>query len=470
MKKEFSLLIENNVEKCTYIPTIYDDFYYYEDYRYSYMNMTMPIKTLSTDLYENYYYNYIYDDLMPCQETVNIGTQDKPLYTCNKCYNIFEYDKLYENENILLLDENTNISYCINNIINKDLNNCTKAVKKLYGRTKKYNCIQCAKDNVLVYNFDTNISYCKPMNTTNKCMVKYCKTCKSGNNYICDTCISSDYIVNIASGACIKKTDIVPSITWKDIFRLQLNSVKEINGRNIYGPSLRLRGITNSKINTRDAFLIYLIFKIKQKEYIRNLEEDSIEMPTICEILKGVEKTDNEENMVDYECIGESDNIENLQNYELIDIEEGNNTDILQNTNFKEIVSNTQLRDLENKKNPNFQLKDLYENKELLNTDNNIDETNEITKSTILTINETSELDNKNDNENKIKKNKDDDKKNKTTIILVIACITIIALLMIIIITCCICKGKKKIIKEDLNQNNTSDYNNISKENLSSTK
>ena len=46
-----------------------------------------------------------------------------------------------------------------------------------------------------------------------------------------------------------KKTDIIPSIIFKDIYKFTINSFKEINGRNIYGPSLRIRGITNSQIN-----------------------------------------------------------------------------------------------------------------------------------------------------------------------------------------------------------------------------
>ena len=38
-----------------------------------------------------------------------------------------------------------------------------------------------------------------------------------------------------------------------------MNGHKEINGRIIKGPSLVLRGITSSEINTKHAFLIYLL-------------------------------------------------------------------------------------------------------------------------------------------------------------------------------------------------------------------
>ena len=53
-----------------------------------------------------------------------------------------------------------------------------------------------------------------------------------------------------------------------------MNSNKIMNGKTIYGPSLRLRGITNYQINRRHAFLIYLIFKIKERRNIRNLDEN----------------------------------------------------------------------------------------------------------------------------------------------------------------------------------------------------
>ena len=53
-----------------------------------------------------------------------------------------------------------------------------------------------------------------------------------------------------------------------------------INNKYISGPSLVMRGMTNSQINTRHAFLIYLTFIIKNK--IRNLEDEKIKMPAIC--------------------------------------------------------------------------------------------------------------------------------------------------------------------------------------------
>lgn len=68
------------------------------------------------------------------------------------------------------------------------------------------------------------------INIMNICMVKDCKIC---NNYFCDKCKLEDYIVNNINGSCMKKIETVPAITWKDVFRLEMNSKKEINGRQI---------------------------------------------------------------------------------------------------------------------------------------------------------------------------------------------------------------------------------------------
>ena len=155
---------------------------------------------------------------------------------------------------------------------------------KIKGREIKYSCGKCTKNDILVYNSFDDLNYCQSLNTTSKCMVRYCKECKSENNFFCDSCVSSDYAVNNITGSCIKKTEFIPSITWKDIFRLELNSEKEINGRNIHGPKLYLRGITNSQINRGHAFLIYLTFKLRQTRYLRNLE-DTAKIRTICEVV-----------------------------------------------------------------------------------------------------------------------------------------------------------------------------------------
>ena len=83
-----------------------------------------------------------------------------------------------------------------------------------------------------------------------------------------------DYEPNPITGSCVKKTKEIPEINWKDLFRLQLNQKRNINGRDVYGTSLMMRGITQSEINTGHAFLINLIYDLKYTRNYRILEEE----------------------------------------------------------------------------------------------------------------------------------------------------------------------------------------------------
>ena len=105
------------------------------------------------------------------------------------------------------------------------MDNYIEALNKTKNGIIKYDCIKCFDDNELIYNVEENIHYCQYIGNKNKCMVKYCKIRKSNDKYFCSICLHSDYVANSITGACVKKTEIVPAITWKDIFRLQLNSV-----------------------------------------------------------------------------------------------------------------------------------------------------------------------------------------------------------------------------------------------------
>ena len=163
-------------------------------------------------------------------------------------------------------------------------------------------------------------------------MVKYCKTCKNSKNYFCNECLLSNYEVNSITGSCVEKTEVVPAITWKDIFRLEMNSEKTINGQVYHGPSLTLRGITSSQINSRHAFLIYLTFKIIT---LRSLEEQEKRIPALCEAVNSVEGTSNDVNIIDYECIANKTDDEDLTNYQLKEIDEGENNGLLKKSNLK---------------------------------------------------------------------------------------------------------------------------------------
>ena len=357
-KPEFSLIKIDNELKCIYTPTLFDSnlkAYYYANY----IRPFIEIGNM-TNLREN---NYLFrqTQFLPCKEAINLGTTENPLYSCAKCYNIFEneeydfhyydgyydfdiYDYFYDNGYydyyyyyadfldeeeryisdsmpVKIDDKMTKNSYCIR--AKKETENCTEAIYKISNGKEIYSCTKCMKDNDLFYNGELDIYYCLYKNA-GKCLVDYCKTCEPNNAYFCSNCVTSEYEVNKYSGSCVKKTEIEPAITWKDIYRLNMNGQKEINGRIIQGPSLKLRGITTSQINSRHAFLVYLTFKLKHS--LRNLQE-TLRIPAICEINDENEETNDDVNIVDYDCIG---NETVKGNYELIDIE-GNYSNINNN-------------------------------------------------------------------------------------------------------------------------------------------
>ena len=169
--------------------------------------------------------------------------------------------------------------------------------------------------------------------------------------------MSSNYEVNRLTGQCVEKSEQVSDIIWKDIFRLELNGYNQKNGILYTGPYFRLRGITNSQINSKHAFLIYLSLKIKTT--LRNLENDEdIILQSICEIKNGVEESTDDINIVEYECFSNNTNNTNLTNYELNEIEEGENEGLLKKSNINELLKNIGLNNMLNDK-PNFQLQDL---------------------------------------------------------------------------------------------------------------
>ena len=383
-KSQFTLLKNENGQTCEYIPLLYDyNYYNYINYFYDYYHYTYYYPYYYYDYYDyyydryfNYHYNYyhFYDysdyrdrdedynyyknyNLYPCQEASNLGTEENPIFTCNKCYQYVEGDKLYfDSSYTRIINEVNNLNYCIRP--GKELYNCTEAVNKTENGVEKYDCVKCVKDNTLIYNSDLDIHYCQYINKASKCVVKFCKSCKDKDNYFCSVCLLSDYEVNKLTGSCVKKAEIVPAITWKDIFRLQMNSNKVINGKTLYGPSLMLRGITNSQINSRHAFLIYLTFKLKTR--IRNLDEEKEKkIPTICEAVNNVDEISDDVNIIDYECIGNTTGDENLNNYALNNIEEGDNEGMLKESNLADIVKEVDLEDLINKFEPSFTLDDL---------------------------------------------------------------------------------------------------------------
>ena len=364
-KKEYSLLQKNDIKECTYIPTLYDSKFErnYENHFYKNKKQEMTYNDFYLFKQSDYIYNR-YINYYPCQEAENIGNEQNPLYSCTKCYEQLNdkiYNFIFNRTPVKITEENSKQNYCVYYYSHNDLQNCAEATYKIKNGKEIYNCTECKKNNVLTINRLTNTYYCQSTNATTKCLVLYCKTCNPNDGYICNECLP-DYEVNTLTGSCVKKTEVVPAITWKDIYRLEMNGEKLVNNKYIHGPSLRMRGITSSQINTRHAFLIYLTFKIKNR--LRNLQEDTIKMPAICEVVEGVDETSDDVNMVDYECIGNQTNEIDLTNYKLNNIEEGNNDNSLKKSNLNELVSEIKARlgDLEKLEEiiePSFTFEDL---------------------------------------------------------------------------------------------------------------
>ena len=96
--------------------------------------------------------------LYPCQEAINLGTKENPIYSCDKCYQYVENDNLYfQNPFTRIINEINNINYCIKPGI--ELYNCTEAINKTENGIEKYDCTKCTKDNILIYNGDLDIHY-----------------------------------------------------------------------------------------------------------------------------------------------------------------------------------------------------------------------------------------------------------------------------------------------------------------------
>ena len=228
----------------------------------------------------------------------------------------------------------------------------------------KFNCTKCKENNNLKYYEDINSFICTNtfyVEKEKECVIKYCRICEKDNNYFYKICLPSNYEVNPLTGGCVRKTDKVPAIEFKDIFRLELNKQKLIGGRILSGPFLSFRGLTNSQISTNHTFLVYLTFILQANNTYRNLEEE-IKVPTYCQIVESVDETDDEPNIVDYDCIGNLRENYNLSEYKLKKIEESlsENEKLLGNSNLDELASETDLENIDKKSKTKYDLKSFF--------------------------------------------------------------------------------------------------------------
>ena len=221
------------------------------------------------------------DTLKYCKYSINMGTEDQPRHSCEKCIESdilsqeqreqgITFTKIYFPEN--------GTSYCDNSSNYGVMENCSEArrIKDEEGNIL-YNCTKCIDENKFIYKVDLDLKICTYFFYSKYCMVKNCKTCKYGNNYFCSQCLLDNYEVNPASGSCVKKLSKAPAISWKDMFRLTLNAKTQLNSHDLTGFSIYLRGISGNHFPTGHAFLINLIFDVLYNRNLRNIEENDIE-------------------------------------------------------------------------------------------------------------------------------------------------------------------------------------------------
>jgi hypothetical protein len=135
-----------------------------------------------------------------CEKSINMGTEDKPKYSCEKC------DYSNTNSLVRITFESNNTVFCEKiPDYNTYLANCSEAIK-LEEDSKKYNCTKCFEGSLLTYDKNTDTYYCKY--NSQKCEVKYCKKCQKDNNNFCEECSFHNYEPDLITGSCVKKLRI----------------------------------------------------------------------------------------------------------------------------------------------------------------------------------------------------------------------------------------------------------------------
>ena len=329
------------------------------DPKYVLLNENNEIKCTRKDfLLLHDHSNGVYDNT--CKESKNLGTEDKPRYTCTNCITPEPYERTKDVKLTKITFTENNTAYCEYSSYFSELRNCSEAISTTINKKTILNCTACIENNTLVYDRDTKLNICRYVDKT--CMVKFCRQCERDDNYFCAECTASDYEVNPVTGSCVLKTQKAPAVTWKDIFRLQMNSNRTLrNGRSLYGPSMRMRGITSSQINTGHAFLVNMIFQVQVTRNNRRLVE-SKSIPTFCEVIDSVDESEDDFNIVEYDCIANmtKDNEPIPEsNTKLQNIEENSDTSVIGKTNFETVVkevANTSITELKTKTKPNYKV------------------------------------------------------------------------------------------------------------------
>ena len=318
------------------------------------------------------------ETLKYCKQAINMGTEDKPKHSCNKCV---ENDIITqeERENGITITKITyqenGTSFCdISKNYKSIIDNCSEAMWLIdQNGERQFNCTKCEKDNKFVYKADKDMSICEHFSYPKNCMVKNCKTCKSGNNYFCSQCLFENYKVNPATGSCVKILPKPPVISWKDIYRLIINSQVLLNSQVLYGFSIYLRGISYNEFSLGHAFLIELTFYISLNRNLRNNEETEsaevaesreLKIPAYCQITSQTDEVKDKLNLIDYYCFGNRTGEDEIRENEIslkkIEISNDNdeeNKKFLLNSNFEEMISDLNFENIKNKNVSSFTLK-----------------------------------------------------------------------------------------------------------------
>ena len=208
-KYKYTLVYKNNNKECIYARTLFDVNINSQYKTHSFMTYKGidNYKGVNNSLLNNYIYNR-YSKYLPCQEAVNLGTDENPLYSCLKCYEFLNPDK----NNILpskITEINSKISFCLNSDykgFNKKINItiCLEATLQIKNGEEIFNCTKCRKRFALTFNSTYQRYTCNESLSSYKCLIHYCKACKINDGNTCEECLPGYEVVNL-TGSCMIK-------------------------------------------------------------------------------------------------------------------------------------------------------------------------------------------------------------------------------------------------------------------------
>ena len=313
------------------------------------------------------------DSLKYCKKSINMGTEDQPKHSCEKCIENDILTQAQREKGITF----TKITYQENETSFCDISS-DYGIMENYSEARRikdqegnilFNCTKCLDENKFIYKVDLDLKICTYFFYGKYCMVKNCKTCKYGNNYFCSQCLLDNYEVNPATGSCIKKLSKAAAISFKDAYRLTVNDTTLLNYQKLYGISIYLRAISGNQFTTGHAFKINIIFDILYNRNLRNIEENDdetneLKIPTYCQIVDHIDEVTNKVNLIDYYFFANrtgEDEIRgsdiSLKKIEVSNDDSKENMEFIEFSNFEDMISKLNLDELKDKDTSSFTLK-----------------------------------------------------------------------------------------------------------------